>query len=52
MYDSSSGVVVGLFLGASELHNHSYFTPIRDVLQDIKAVTGAIEVRIAQTLES
>lgn len=39
--------VIGLFWGGSERHDVGYVTPIEDILNDIKVVTGASDVRIA-----
>ena len=44
----NSGGVVGLLFGASERKDTAYFTHITDLFDDIKEVTGAIEVRIAK----
>lgn len=38
--------VVGLLFGGAERNNVTYFTHIDDVFDDIKMVTGAIDVRI------
>lgn len=41
------GGVVGLLWGGAERNDIGYVTPIEAVFDDIKKVTGAVEVRIA-----
>lgn len=45
VYDRGGGVI-GLLLGGWERKNSTYFTPIENIFDDIKDVTGAVEVRI------
>ena len=42
------GGVIGLLIGSCVRKNCSYFTPIENVFRDIKEVTGAVDVRIAE----
>lgn len=42
------GGVIGLLIGGWDRKNSTYFTPIETVFDDIKDVTGAVEVRIAE----
>ncbi|KAJ5165120.1 uncharacterized protein N7500_006950 [Penicillium coprophilum] len=43
------GKVLGILTGADERQTTHYFCRISDVLDDIKDITGAVEVRIAPT---
>lgn len=42
------GTVVGLLFGSSEAKNTSYFMYIHDVFDQIKAATGALDVRFME----
>lgn len=44
-----SGDVLGILFGASEKGDIAYFTATGDLLQDIRSITGALEVRMKQT---
>lgn len=46
-----SGEVVGLLFGGSQGKNVSYFTHVNDLVEDIKAVTGAVAVRMMGDLD-
>jgi len=45
---AEDGDVIGLLWGGAERRNISYVTPIEDIFDDIKRVTGAMEVRILE----
>lgn len=47
IFDNDGGVIGLLFGGCPRKHT-SYFTPIESVFADIKKVTGAMDVRIAE----
>ena len=47
IFDDDGGVV-GLLYGGSERNDVAYFTHILDVFEDVKAITGAADVRIGQ----
>lgn len=42
----ATGDVLGMLFGASYKGDISYFTATADLLQDIKSITGALEVRL------
>ncbi|KAJ5488688.1 hypothetical protein N7539_003578 [Penicillium diatomitis] len=46
VYDPFTEDVVGLFWGAYRAGTEAFFTPIEEVFEDIKNVTGACEVRL------
>jgi hypothetical protein len=48
VYDPLAGEVVGLLFAESKADGHFLFTPILDVFEDIKRVTGAIDVQIVE----
>ena len=45
---TASGRVVGVVTAGDERKGVTFMTPIEDVLRDIKSVTGAVEVRLAE----
>lgn len=47
IFDDDGGVV-GLLYGGSERNDVAYFTHIHDFFEDVKAITGAVDVRIGQ----
>lgn len=44
---TQEGVVIGMVFGGSAECSVTYVTPIQAILDDIKAVTGALDARIA-----
>lgn len=47
IFDDQGGVV-GLLYGGSDRNDTAYFTHILDIIEDVKAITGAADVRIGQ----
>lgn len=45
---NTSGDVLGILFGASEQGDIAYFTPTQDLLQDIRSITGVLEIRMKQ----
>lgn len=45
---NSQGQLVGLYFGGNDRTNVSYFTPIEVVFDDIKRITGCVEVDLPE----